>query len=251
MEKEAHSGNNNILVSVIIATCNAGKIIADCLSSIKAQSNKNIEIVIVDAESTDNTIDIIRQFKFDKLTWISEADEGIYDALNKGIKIAKGKWFYFLGADDRLLPGFSEMLARLTNENTIYYGNCEPFYEGDDPGYTILRGVFDRYRLSKVCINHQSVIYPAKVFLKYNYNLKYKVFADWALNIKIWGDKAFQKQFYPITITRYNLNGFSSMHKDVLFERDKPQLVKQNFGWLIYLRFLFKRFKQRRKRIKS
>lgn len=236
---------NNILVSIIIATYNAEKNIGDCLASIAVQRNMHIEIVIVDGASSDDTVALIKQFSYNNLTWISEPDKGIYDALNKGIKMARGKWLYFLGADDRLRPAFSEMLTHLKEDNTVYYGNCEPFFEGEDPGYTILHGAFSKYRMCKFCINHQSILYPEKIFKKYNYKEAYKVFADWALNMQVWGDNDFKKVFYPITIARYHLKGFSSMHTDEAFEQDKPGLIKKSMGWWLYLRYLFNQYKKK------
>ena len=191
----------------------------------------------------------MKEFDKGNVVWISEPDKGIYDALNKGIKLARGKWFYFLGADDRLLQGFSEMASKLKDENTVYYGNSVPFYySSNKPSYELLIGKFSNYRLAKYCMNHQAVIYPAKAFYKYEYDLRYKVFADYALNIQVWGDRDFKKIFYPVTIARYNMTGFSSTITDVQFKKDKPRLIRKSMGWLMYARFIFKRFKKRLRR---
>lgn len=237
-----------ILVSIIIATYNAEPHLGECLQSIMNQVEKNIEIVIVDGGSDDDTIKIIGQFNNGNITWKSEPDNGIYDAMNKGIKMAKGRWLYFLGSDDRLLQGFSEMASRLKDDDTIYYGNTQPFYRGDKkPDYELLSGEFSNYRLAKYCVNHQAILYPAKVFQQYKYDLKYKVFADYALSLKLWGNPDFKKQFYPIDIARYNMTGFSSTIIDEVFKRDKPALIKESMGWLMYARFILKRWKKKLK----
>ena len=185
---EAPEKKIQVLISIIIATFNAGEHLRLCLDSIKSATEKNIEIIIIDGGSQDNTISIVKEFDKGNVVWISEPDKGIYDALNKGIKLARGKWFYFLGADDRLLQGFSEMASKLKDENTVYYGNSVPFYySSNKPSYELLIGKFSNYRLAKYCMNHQAVIYPAKAFYKYEYDLRYKVFADYALNIQLWG----------------------------------------------------------------
>jgi glycosyltransferase involved in cell wall biosynthesis len=235
-----------ILISIIIATFNAEEYLRLCLESITSLEEKNIEIVVVDGGSRDNTISIIKDFPQINLVWISEPDKGIYDALNKGTRLAKGKWLYFLGADDRLLPGFSEMASKLKDENTVYYGNSEPFYYGTEkPSYELLVGKFSNYRLAKYSMNHQAIIYPAKAFYKYEYSLRYKVFADYALNIQLWGDRNFKKIFYPFTIVSYNMTGFSSTINDIEFKKDKPMLIRQSMGLLMYIKFIFKRFKKR------
>lgn len=238
--------NKKIQVSIIIATYNAASHIEDCLKSIETTYNIGYEIIIVDGESTDDTIKMVEKFNTGNLKYISEKDHGIYDALNKGIKMAEGKWLYFMGSDDRLLPGFNELIGKLNDENTIYYGNSEANFDERIPHpYELLVGKFSKYRLAKYCINHQAIIYPANAFQKYSYNLKYKVFADYALNLALWGDKNFKRAYYPITIVSYFMNGFSSVSNDILFKRDKSALIKQNLGWLIYIRFSLKKLKKR------
>lgn len=238
--------NPQPLISVIIATFNAGKYLAACLESIITQTYKNIEIIVIDGGSTDNTIDILKHFDRHSLKWISEPDNGIFDALNKGMMMATGKWLHFLGADDKLLPGFSEMALKLKDENTVYYGDSREFYDGyGEPAYHVLTGSFSKYRLAKYCINHQAIIYPSAILKKYQYQLKYRVFADYVLNMQVWGDENFKKVYFPVFIASYNLAGFSTKNKDELFDRDKTMLVKKNLGWFIYLRFLFKNYKKR------
>ena len=237
--------NKEILISIIIATFNAQQHLHECLQSIIEQDEKNIEVVIIDGGSNDKTVEIIKNHPVHNIQWRSEPDNGIYDAMNKGIKMAKGRWFYFMGADDRLLPQFSELASKLKDEHTIYYGNTEPHYNVDKkPSFELLAGKFSNYRLAKYCINHQAILYPAKIFQQYRYNLKYKVFADYALNIQLWGNADFKKQFYPVTIARYNMTGFSSTIKDLHFKKDKPGLIKKNMGWITYARFLLKRWKK-------
>lgn len=92
-------------ISIIIATFNAGKTIKRCLNSIVSQLNNITELIVIDGGSYDNTNDILQQYCQYLSSYISEPDNGIYDAWNKGIKLAKGDWIMFVGADDVLLPG--------------------------------------------------------------------------------------------------------------------------------------------------
>ena len=235
----------NVLISIIIATFNAGNHLQDCLSSIAAQT-ANIEVIVIDGGSTDDTIAILKTFEHTlNLSWTSGPDAGIYDALNKGAQKAKGKWVYFLGADDRLLAGFSEMAALLKDERTVYYGDSEPYYGNSGTTPLLLTGKFSPYRLAKHGMNHQAIIYPTAVFRKYNYDLRYKVYADYALNIQVWGDNTFKKVYHSITLARYDMTGFSASGNDVLFKQEKLQLIRRNMGWLLYLRMLYKRYKQK------
>ncbi|PUZ24422.1 Glycosyltransferase involved in cell wall bisynthesis [Chitinophaga costaii] len=234
-----------IKVSVIIATWNAAHLLPACLDSIAAVQVPGLEIVIADGGSKDNTVALLEAFKKVPLHYISEPDKGIYDALNKGVSQAHGKWLYFMGADDRLLPGFANLCQKLQDEHTVYYGNTVPVYGPEKPAYTLLVGEFTPWRLAQYCMNHQQIIYPASVFAKYQYPLKYKVFGDYALNLQVWGDPHFPKVFYPINIAGYYMGGLSSFHNDTVFKKDKARIILHSMGWWTYLRFLIKRFKRR------
>ena len=240
MENNKQVKGTRPLISIIIPSFNSADVLKDCLLSVINQPEKNIELIIMDGGSTDGTLTILKEFEKDIAVMVSEPDKGIYDAMNKGITKATGRWIYFMGADDRLLPGFSEMAKLLKDDDTIYYGNVAS--DGD-----MLQGAFSAYRLAKFCMNHQTIFYPAKVFKKYSYSSRYKVYADYALNLQCWGDTTIKKQHYPIKVVWYNLTGFSATTDDVIFKKEKPMLIKQNMGWLMYLRFLYKRRKEQSK----
>lgn len=153
------------LVSVIIATYNAGKYLRRALDSVYSQSYTNVECIVVDGCSKDNTLDIVREYVCKNIVYISEQDLGIYDALNKGVLIAKGEWIYVLGADDELLPDGlrSFFLGENDFEYDIIYGNTiDRYFDG------ILR-----YTKSKCCSRvryemlgcHQGMIMKRKMIL--------------------------------------------------------------------------------------
>lgn len=87
-------------LSIVIATYNAGKTLKQALDSIKYQTYTDIETIVVDGKSTDDTLDIIKEYSDVVTKWISEKDQGIYDAFNKGINMASGDYICFLGSDD-------------------------------------------------------------------------------------------------------------------------------------------------------
>jgi glycosyltransferase involved in cell wall biosynthesis len=242
-------GDKEILISIVIATHNAERYLPDCLSSILNLSLPQTEVIVVDGLSDDGTVEILKHSKLPRLKWRSEPDQGIYDALNKGIDMAAGKWLYFLGADDRLLPGFSALADELKDENTIYYGNSLAWNEeGRKQASELLKGAFSCYRLAKYCMNHQSILYPAKAFEKTKYNLKYKILADYAHNLMLWGDKSYIKAYYPIDIVAYHMGGISSNYDDLIFEEDKPRLILRHMGLNVFLRYMFRKLKDRIKR---
>lgn len=233
--------NKKPLVSIVIVTFNADKYLKDGIESIISQSFKNIDLVIIDGESTDKTLKVIRTYEKYISYWCSEPDKGIYHAMNKAVKLLKGQWVLFLGADDRLLNGFSQLAEKLEDPNTLYYGDCMINEQS-------LGGEFSAYRLAKMNICHQALFYPAKIFKLKKYAVKYQVFADYALNIQCWGDPLINRKYFSFPITRYNPNGFSATTSDNLFKTDKPKWIKKYLGRIIYIRYLIRRWKEARKR---
>ena len=228
---------NNGKISVIIVTYNAVATLQNCLDSIYSQAYTPIEIIVIDGKSTDGTVEILQQ-NTEKITyWKTEPDEGVYDAMNKAIGYATGKWIYFLGADDLLFADFSGFAAELVNPDAIYYGSV--LTKG------LKRfGKVSAYHMAKTGVFHQAIIYPEKVFSKYQYNNKYRVFADYALNMQCFGDKSIKWIFKDRIIANFNHTGLSGTERDGAFERDKSRLIYENFGIAIWLRFKIKQLKK-------
>src|SRR5260221_9607043 len=88
-------------VSVITPTLNPGPKLEATINSVLAQKAELFEYIIVDGGSTDETLSLVRKYG-KRLTWVSKKDRGVYDAMNKGIKMARGDYLYFLGAGDHL-----------------------------------------------------------------------------------------------------------------------------------------------------
>lgn len=116
------------LVSVVICTYNSGEITKCAINSVLNNNYDNIECIVIDGASTDGTTDIIKSYSSNpKFRYISEQDTGIYNAMNKGWKMAKGEWVYYLGADDELLSDGIAMLlaADKGNHADVIYGNIK------------------------------------------------------------------------------------------------------------------------------
>ncbi len=240
MEKKDEADLQNVVLTIIIATYNAGKHLKGCIESIIENVTGSYELLIVDGNSQDNTLAIVHEFNLLNCTVISEPDNGIYDAMNKGVAQAHGKWIMFLGADDKILSSFSKIFPLLQDTNAVYYGNCKN--EAHQLG-----GKFSAYKLAKMNLCHQAILYPKAVFNRYRFSLNYPVFGDYLLNLQCWGDANFKKTYLNIDLAYYNMEGFSSIAQDDDFKRDKPFLVKRYLGYLIFLKYKFRKLKESQK----
>ncbi len=206
-------------ISVIIPIFNAGKLLSAALKSIVSQNYCNIEVIIIDGGSTDNTIEIINKYKKYISYFISEPDNGIYDAMNKGIAAATGTWLLFLGADDELYPNvLSEVFNSSAFVNTdLLYGKVIIKTSQKQLGRQT-----DFKNLIELNIPHQATFYHKKIFEKFKgYDLRYKILADYDLNLKIFEDLSLQKKFINKTIASFCNNGISNRTIDYNFFREK------------------------------
>jgi glycosyltransferase involved in cell wall biosynthesis len=225
--------NKRNIVSVVIVTFNADKTLQRCLESIYNQSCHAIEIIVIDGGSTDTTVQILQKNEQSITFWRSEPDEGIYDAMNKAVSHITTNWVLFLGSDDTLLPDFSNMVLELQDTKCIYYANV--LYKGAKHS-----GNTTAYHQAKLGIFHQSIIYPSSVFQKYSYHLKYKIAADYALNMRLHSDNNYKFVYKSYVIADYNDTGISASVRDDAFEGDKSQLIYECFGLNIWLRYTFR-----------
>ena len=101
------------LISIVSASFNSGEYIEKAIQSVFSQTYSDIEQIVVDGGSIDNTLEILKSYG-EKINWISEKDKGIYDALNKGFKIAKGEVLSWLDTDNHYLV--DDIIEKVMNE---------------------------------------------------------------------------------------------------------------------------------------
>lgn len=217
--------SREFLVSIIIVTYNAEKYIASALDSIILNYNETTEIIIVDGKSTDMTIEILKRYNAIINKIISEDDQGIYDAMNKGVSFANGRYVYFLGADDRLLIHMNSLSGLLKNDKVIYYGDVIV-----QPLNKLYGGKFNLFKLLNRNICHQGIFYPVELFKMFNYDIKYKQLSDYVLNMQLWASKMYKFQYLNIVIAEYSLNGVSSRVIDSTFKKELPGIIYALFG---------------------
>ena len=174
------SYNNKPLISVVTVVLNSERYIEETIKSIINQTYDNVEYVIIDGGSTDGTINIIRKYE-DKIDyWISETDEGIYDAMNKAIDTVRGEWVNFINSSDTLNRNayidVSDFLVKNLNKcDVAVFG-----YSIKDAKNNQLK---TDYRPSlnkkwKMPSSHNSIIFKSNVLKDNKFNLNFKYASD-------------------------------------------------------------------------
>lgn len=215
---------NRKLLSIITPTFNCGAKIGRTINSVLFQNRDLFEYIIVDGGSTDDTLSAVEQSMGD-FQLISEKDQGAYDAMNKGIKTASGKYLYFLGAGDCLRPRALEAVKSVIPDDdfSLVYGNV---YWVDKAA--IYDGEFSKEKLktfNNIC--HQAIFYGRSIFeMLGNFDLRFPVLADYAFNIKCFGDDRIIKRYVDYVFADFEGGGMSCQQKDLNFIREYPRLVE-------------------------
>ncbi len=221
------------LVSIVTATLNAADSLPVTAASVFEQRYRSLEYIVVDGGSTDGTVELLTSGDVPTARWISEPDDGIYDALNKGAGLARGKWLYFLGAGDRLHDRhvLDCMFERPLVE-TLLYGDVILDQTGRRYG-----GRFSRRTIALRNICQQAILYPRALFERFGpFETRYRVWADWAFNLRCFAARNLYPQHRDLIVATYASDGFSSRRVDSHFLSDAEQLIRPlgEAAWWLY-----------------
>jgi len=230
--------NNNMHLSIITINKNNTIGLEKTIQSVITQTFKDFEYIVIDGNSTDESVEIIKKHCNGINYWISEADTGIYNAMNKGIKKATGDYLLFLNSGDFLLHPWT--LEEVFNE--IKTCKQADVYFSDAVGNTyqvikypqdITLNFFILYM-----INHQNTLIRRELFNHQLYNEKYKITADWYFFITELIQYNISFFHIKTNIAVYDANGISYIHekkrelerktalKELNISRNKYYLIK-------------------------
>jgi glycosyltransferase involved in cell wall biosynthesis len=217
------------LFSIIVPTFNVAETLSACLSSVAGQTFDDFDVVLIDGGSSDGTLEIANSYSpilGERLAIHSGRDQGPYDAMNKGVGLARGVWLIFLGADDALHE--ADTLAKVAafisehEPSDLVYGDV--MLRSDSTRYA---GEFDLDRLLfDINICHQSIFYRRELFASIGpYNLRYKLWADWDFNVRCFSNPALVTRYMDIVVADYNdMSGLSSKQDDE-FKKRLPRFI--------------------------
>ena len=171
------------LVTIITVVYNNDRTFAAAINSVLNQSYDNIEYIIVDGGSTDGTLDLIRQHEEQIDYWISEPDNGLYDAMNKGIALATGEIIGILNSDDLYYPDTVAQVVeqyRRTHSPCVIYGNMDKFTDTEDAILSAKGDLSDRaFATGNIIINHPTCFVSRSLYQDFGgFKPEYEVGAD-------------------------------------------------------------------------
>jgi glycosyltransferase involved in cell wall biosynthesis len=206
------------LISVITVVFNAETTIERTIQSVIAQRDVRIEYIVIDGGSTDGTRFTIQNYQEHITTWLSEPDKGVYDAMNKGIRQAKGDWIIFLNAGDLFVDNNSLSLleqAALSDRDTpdLVFGDALLVKTDGTTERMEMKNTLPFLIRHSIC--HQSMLYRRSSFEKIGlFDTSYKLAADFdhLIRMKWQGAKLLK---LDATIARYALDGLSAKRENI------------------------------------
>jgi len=235
-------------LSIITVVYNGERYLEQTIKSIINQTYNNIEYIIIDGASTDGTIDIIKKYEDHIDYWISEPDEGIYDAMNKGIASASNKYLWFVNAGDEIYK--SNVVENIFSAQgyDIYYGHIAPINNNQE----VIKIHFAPPKLTfkqmfkGMIVSHQAIIIRKSLLLEYN--LHYQCVADYD-----WIIKALKNTnaiyFTNIVFAKYLIGGFSNQHFKQCWQ-ERFIIVKEHFSkfyyWITYYFYFYAILQQKK-----
>lgn len=216
------------LFSVIIPVFRAAEKLERSIASVLRQPRALWELIVIDGGSRDFTLNVIRAHSGEVREMVSEPDKGVYDAMNKGIARARGRYLYFLGAGDTLRDGALARVATRVPQRRIgfIYGNVlmhDRNVVWDGPWTP------QKFRNRTPC--QQGIFYDRRIFERHGtFELQYPTLADYALNLRCFGDPRIEKIYLSDIIADYEGGGLSASHRDERFHAARPALLRRHLG---------------------
>lgn len=204
--------------TVVIPTFRDARI-AQSLDSIASQKNVQLEVVIVDGANEPASFHSLPSYPF-PITFIHEKDNGVYDAMNKGIAAAKGEWIYLLGSDDILVSEhtLSNLISRGL-QAALVFGNVENTGLSHSATTKIHMPSFPNGMIWKHTLHQQGVLYRSSLFQERNFNTTYKILGDYEFHFHL-KNKNVKVEYVNETVARCDANGLSKRYVWKLYQEE-------------------------------
>ena len=223
--EKTHSG---FKVTVVTATWNCAETLPVCLESVACQTYQCVEHIIVDGASTDGTVDIIKSHSSAVQKYISEPDRGIYDALNKGVRMASGDIVGFLHADDFFASReVLSMVAESFSDPSVcaVYGDLE-YVSKHDTSKVVRRWrscAFQRCRLGWGWMPPHPTLYVRREWYSRigGFDISYRISADYLSILQLFSQIEFKAVYLPEVLVKMRLGGVSNRSVRTILNKSK------------------------------
>ncbi|MDB9782702.1 glycosyltransferase [Winogradskyella sp.] len=229
----------SLKVSVITATYNSAKTLGFCLDSVISQNYSNIEYIIIDGDSKDNTPGLLKAAaqNHPQIKWISEPDMGIYDALNKGVACATGDVIGFLHSDDILADTtvITAIVDVFKNNSTDgVYADLQ-YVDQQDVNKVIRYWKSSKFHSSLLKKGwmpaHPTLFLKREIYNKHGlFNLEFKISSDYDFMLRVLTDFSLSFMYLPTVVTKMRIGGASngSLKKILLKSKEDYKILKQH-----------------------
>lgn len=223
-------------LSIITINKNNADGLRKTIESVVPQTFKDFEYIVIDGASTDGSVDVIKQYQDYITYWVSESDTGIYNAMNKGLQLAKGQYVQFLNSGDCLFRCDTlESVIRCGLDTDIVYG-----YQYDDfAGNFVEEQCLDVHYMSFGTLKgshipHQSTFTSMSLFKKIGgFSEEYSIISDWAfLMLSLFKWNATIKRI-PVHVAIYDTNGISSNPNKHQQNAERRHFIEKEFKWFV------------------
>ena len=219
-------------VSIITVTFNCRENLIKTLKSLHSQGFNDWEHIIIDGQSTDGTVEVIKENESLITYWITEKDNGIYDAMNKGLKVSKGDYVVFLNAGDTFYDEstLDKIPFKEFPDAEIFYGDAMILdQDGKSLGLRHKKLPYDlswKHFKRGMVVCHQSIFVKREIAPFYDLNYKYTADIDWVMkSLKV----SRQIVFTNTIISNFTQDGFSKQNQ-IRSWLDRYRILKKHFG---------------------
>lgn len=223
---------NDIKISIITATYNSGKTLEQTISSVVNQTYDNIEYIIIDGGSTDNTIDIIKKYEDKIYYWISEADKGIYDAFNKGVLVATGDYIEFIGSDDCFVSenSIKQIVKNIDNNTDILSANEYVVMEDCCKQYLITNEkAINKSTFKGGMIPHAAMFTKKQLLIDYPFDISYRIAGDTKFFFTCYMNESIKFKYIDLPVVFFSHGGISANMVE-LSQKEDDRLYDE-LGW--------------------